>query len=316
MKKQIAFILLASISLWVFAAESPNKSEPIIYPTAIFTFAERGKGVQSYGAKVGDIMFAALAARPEMYLVERDEMEKILQELALNQSGMVSPDQAAKVGQLTGAKILLTGSVIESEQTLYLVAKIIGTETSRVLGESIKGKPGDNLPVLVEKLAGKVVARITAQADSLMPKVVKLEDRIAELNKKLEGAKRPLVRIQGGERHIGNQATMDAAAEAELTLFCKETGFEVLDSKAADRKADIVLQYEGFSEFAVRHGSLASVKARLEVKAIDQQTEKVVATDRQITVDVDLTEQIAGKKALQDAAAAIAERLLPKIVSR
>ena len=41
-----------------------------------------------------------------------------------------------------------------------------------------------------------------------------------------------------------------------------------------------------------------------------------VAVDRQVAVEVDLTEQIAGKKALQSAAAAIAERMLPKLVKR
>jgi hypothetical protein len=41
-----------------------------------------------------------------------------------------------------------------------------------------------------------------------------------------------------------------------------------------------------------------------------------VAIDRQTDVEVDLTEQIAGKKALQKAAATIAERMLPKLVTK
>jgi len=38
----------------------------------------------------------------------------------LNLSGMVSPGQAVRVGQLTGAKILITGSVVEDEAPGYL----------------------------------------------------------------------------------------------------------------------------------------------------------------------------------------------------
>jgi hypothetical protein len=251
---------------------------------------------------------------PALYLVDRQDLKKTLDEHELNMSGMVTPDQAVKVGKLTGAKILVTGSVIEADKTLYLIAKIIGTETARVLGESVKGKTSDEIAPLVEQLAQQVGASIVTSADKLVAKEVRIEDRIAALKKGLGDAKRPSVTVRVQERHVG-QATIDPAAETELTLFCKESGFDVVDPKAANGKADIIIQGEGFSEFALRRGNLVSVKARVEIKAVDA-NEKILATDRQTAVVVDLTEQIAGKAALQEAAAQIAERLLPKLVKK
>ncbi|MCX6993181.1 MAG: hypothetical protein NT011_08585 [Kiritimatiellaeota bacterium] len=301
------------------SAEEQSKAQtdkaPVVYPTAIFAFQERGSGVKDYGAKAADILFAKLVADPALFLVDRADLQKTLQEHELNLSGIVSPDQAIQIGKLTGAKILVTGSVVDADKTLYVVAKIIGTETSRVLGASVKGKSSDDLAPLVEQLAKQVADIIAKQADQLVAKEVKMEDRIAALKKQLGDAKRPVVAINVRERHVG-QAVIDPAAETELTLFCKETGFDVLGKTADAKKADIVLEGEGFSEFAMRHGNLVSVKARLEVKAIDRQTDKVIAMDRQTAVVVDLTEQIAGKAALQKAAAEIAERLLPKLVSK
>jgi len=291
----------------------PLVAADTVYPAAILPFAERGADVKDLGPQVTDLMFANLVVDPQMYLVDREDLEKILKELELNLSGLVSADSATRVGQLTGAKILVTGSVLQVDSKLYLIAKIIGTETSRVFGASVKGGVNDELDALAEELAGEVVKTIASRAGDLVAKPKTREDRLATLKKAMAGAKRPVLKIDVTERHI-SRATIDPAAETEIALFCTELGFDVIDPDEGDgRKAEVLLTGEGFSEFAARHGNLISVKARLEVKAIEVATGRILAIDRQTAVEVDLTEQIAGKAALQEAAADIAERLLPKI---
>ena len=321
MKQRMGFIGVATamVMTGMLASAAPEQAKAeagkstVVYPTAILAFQERGSGVKDYGAKMADIIFASLAANPDLFLVDRADLQKTLQEHELNLSGVVSPDKAVQIGKLVGAKILITGSVVDADKTIYLIAKIIGTETSRVLSATVQGKSSDDLSPMVEKLAKQVAEIITKDADKLVAKELKIEDRIAALKKQLGDAKKPVVSISVSERHVG-QATIDPAAETELIMFCKETGFDVMDKTGDAKKANIKIEGEGFSEFAMRHGNLVSVKARLEVKAIDTQTYKVIAMDRQTAVVVDLTEQIAGKAALQKAAADIAERMLPKLV--
>jgi hypothetical protein len=146
-------------------------------------------------------------------------------------------------------------------------------------------------------------------------KPVTREDQLADLKKKLGGGKRPTVVIDVKERHV-SQATVDPAAQTELALFCSEAGFQVLERQEGKQKADVLITGEGFSEFAARHGNLVSVKARLEVKAVDRATGRLVAIDRHVSIGVDLSEQLAGKNALQDAAAELAGRILPKLVEQ
>lgn len=311
---RVRFLVVLSSALCLVMAAGPLPAAEQVYPTAILPFQERGADVKDLGPQVTDLMFANLVADPQMYLVDREDLEKVLKELELNLSGLVKPDEAARVGQLTGAKVLVTGSVLQVDSKLYVVAKIIGTETTRVLGASVKGSVNDELDGLVEELAGEVSKTIAARCDELVAKPKTREDRLAALEKTLGRSKRPVVKIDVAERHVG-QATIDPAAQTELTLFATESGFDVIDPDQGDgRKAEVLLTGEGVSEFATRHGNLVSVKARLEVKAVDAATGRVLAIDRQTAVQVDLTEQLAGKAALQEAAVDIAERLLPKIV--
>jgi TolB-like protein len=259
-------------------------------------------------------LFAQLAAEPSLVLVDRADIAKLLAEQEVSLSGLVNPQQATKVGQLTGAKLLITGSVLQVDNTVYLIAKIIGTETSRVVGASVKGNVRDDLGTLVASLAKEITKTVAQRADDLVVKPLSREDRIAALKKKLGDGKRPAVSVHIAERHVAAIVLIDPAAETEVAMSCKETGFKLIDPKEGLKKAvDVRIEGEAISEIATRIGNLISVKARLEVKAIDEATGQIVAVDRQTTVAVDLTEQIAAKTALQEAGAEVAERLLPKI---
>jgi TolB-like protein len=308
-------ILIAAIVVIVASPPAVRADDDVkeVYPMAVLPFKERGSEVKGLGGKVTDLAFAQLIAKPELFLVDREDMKKILDELELGKSGLVKPDEAARLGQMTGAKLIMTGTVLQVDSTIYLVAKIIGTETSRVVGTSVKGNARDDLGDLVEELAEKATKKILEESDKLVAKPLTRDDRVAALKKKVAKAKLPALRIKIEERHIG-RATIDPAAETEVTLYATESGFTVIDPDEGDKKdADVLITGEGMSEYATRHGNLISVRARLEVKAIDVDSGEIIAIDRHTAVAVGLTERIAGKSALQSAAASIAERLLPKV---
>jgi TolB-like protein len=305
-------VLFVGATLLLASARTLAAAENV-YPAAILPFQERGAEVHSLGSQVTDLLFVSLVANPKIYLVDREDLDKVLKEQELNLSGLIKPSEATRVGQITGAKVLITGSVLQVDNKMYLVAKIIGTETTRVVGASVSGSVRDNLDGLVKQLAEQVAKTIEERAVDLVAKPKTREDRLATIKKALGKAKLPKVKVEIEERHV-SQLTIDPAAETEITYFCKELGFEVIDPQSSrPGDADVLLIGKGFSEFATRHGNLISVKARLELKAVEERSGRILANDRQTAVVVDLTEQIAGKDALQEAAADIAERLLPKL---
>lgn len=285
-----------------------------IYPVAILSFEERGSGVKDMGPKITNLLLARLGEKDTLFLVDREDIKKTLEELELNRSGVVKAGEAARVGQLTGARLLILGSVFQDGKKVNLVAKIIGTETSRTRSVAVEGKSGDEIGPMVKEAADKLATIIATDADKLVAPKVKETDRIAALNRRLKKGNRPDLWISIRERHLG-QPSVDPAAQTELTLFARGGGFTVIDpEEGAKSKADIIITGEAFSEFAGRRGGLASVKGRIEIKAIDRKTDRVIAVDRQTVVVVDLSEQIAGKNALQEGAAILAERFLPKLL--
>ena len=306
-------MLLAVMAVPVaFAQEEPK--EQAVYPVAILPFVERQKKSDDLGKTVSDILFANLATDPSIVLVDREDLDKVLEEQGMNISGIVDSAGAVKVGNIIGAKILVTGSVLKAGSSQYLVAKIIGTETTRVFGASVKGGEKEDIDVLAQKLSAEVGKIILKEGNQLVAQVETRENRIARIKHSLSGKTLPTLMITIPESHVG-QRTVDPAAETEMNLYAVESGFHVLDLKKSNEKdADVVIRGEAFSEYAATHGKLIAVKARVELKAVDAKTGRIIATDRQTTVAVDLTEQIAAKTALQQAGALLAERMFPKIV--
>jgi len=278
---------------------------------AVFDFESKEEAVKGLGPQVATLLNAHLSADPNLILVERAELEKALGEQDLGLSGTVSPDSAAKVGHLTGAKVLITGKVFRADRDLMLVAKVIGTETSRVYGELAKGPVSASLDDLASKLAEKISVTVTSKADTLTAKLQTREDRVEALNKLLKDAKRPVVSVRIAERHFGGPVA-DPAGETELAMILQQCGFTLADDKTA-RKPDIEITGEAFSAYGLRRGSLISCKARIELKAQNRADGKIIAVDRETSVAVDITEQTTAKTALQNAAAELASRLAPRL---
>jgi hypothetical protein len=242
--------------------------------------------------------------------VERAELEKVLGEQELGLSGTVSPDTAAKVGHLTGAKVLVTGRVFKVDKETIIVAKVIGTETSRVYGEMVKGASASAITDLATELAKKISTTVSQKGETLVAKVATREQLVEKIKKALGGKTLPSVSVKLAERHYGGP-TIDPAAETELGKILQECGFKLVDDKSPE-KADVEITGEAFSAFGLRKGNLISCKARVELKA-HKRTGELLVVDRQTSVAVDVTEQTAAKTSLQNAAVEVAERLLPKL---
>ncbi len=305
------FLKLTVFAALIFSAGKIVAAEEAL-TVAVFDFVSPDDAVHDLGPKVAALVNANLSAEPNLVMVERAELDKALGEQELGLSGTVSPESAAKVGHLTGAKVLVTGRVFAVDNQTIIVAKVIGTETSRVYGEVVNGKPNSTITALATELAKKIAADVTQKSDTLIAKVESRDDRIAKIKKQLDGKKLPVVSVIITEQHIG-QHVIDPAAQTELSLILQQCGFTVVDELSTN-KADVEITGEAFSEFGLRKGNLQSCRARIELKARNVASGAVLIVDRQTSVAVDIAEHVAAKSALQNGAGELAERVIPQLI--
>ena len=309
MKNTLA-ILLATFAL-AFAAKA---ADPAPLAVAVFDFQASDKDLDHAGSEASVLLGAKLSASPNVVLVERQEIDKILGEQELGLTGTVTTDSAAKVGNLTGAKVIITGRIFSAGDKFYIVAKIIGTETGRVYGETATFNNPNGLEAAVDDLAPKITDTLDKRGDTLVAKVEDPAARIERLKKIVEGKKLPSVSVQIAEQHI-NRAVIDPAAQTEMKLILQQLGFEVIDPNNPSKRAEVTITGEAFSELGARKGNLISCRSRVEINVNQVTPQKLLLADRQADVAVDIAENVAGKTALENAALKLLDRIVPALVS-
>lgn len=109
--KNIRSIAILAIIMFcgVITAESQLKKR-----VAVSRFEDRsGGGYNHLGEGISDMLATALVKSGKFIVVERQDLEKVLQEQKLGESGLVTEQSAPKVGKLLGVDLLVIGSISE-----------------------------------------------------------------------------------------------------------------------------------------------------------------------------------------------------------
>jgi len=258
---------------------------------------------------ITDIVTATLSADPRFVTVERSDLTKALAEQAWGLSGEINSETAAKVGELTGARILVTGRLFKADKGYTIIAHIFGTETARVYTEVVEGPSLSNTTQMASELSQKIAKTIIDESTNLVANAEPHEDRVTRIIKSVRGDKRPIVSLDITERRLGEDAG-SSTVETELGLILQKAGFTVVDEKS-DKKPDAEIIGNAISESGAKRGSLFPCRAIIEVKVRERKSGKILVFDRQSSDAVDIGEQTAAQTALEKAADELAARLVP-----
>ena len=125
---------------------------------AILDFEGRGIN-QMEAATLTDRLMSEMVATNAVIMVERNQMNEILQEQGLQQSGCTSSECAAEVGALLGVQNMVSGSFGKLGNTYTVDAKMFSVETGATIRSSSKTHKGDvdGLLVIIEIVAWELV---------------------------------------------------------------------------------------------------------------------------------------------------------------
>lgn len=117
-------MLLLAFSLPAYAAK-----RVLVLP---FDAPEASPELSILGPGTMDSLITALMRLPDFIVVDRLTTAQLLKEQALQQTGLVDPATAAKLGQITGAEAIITGRVQVVADQVRISAQFIDVETSRI----------------------------------------------------------------------------------------------------------------------------------------------------------------------------------------
>ncbi len=141
-------------------AAPPAATNPPPVFIAAFSDETGGRAGDGVAAAVRDLLLASLGDQRAVRLVDRDDLDRVLTELKLTLAGLTDPARGVQVGRLLGAERLVTGSLLQGEQGLLVVAHILDVRTAVVQASCKAEGTAAELPELTTRLAQQLAAAL------------------------------------------------------------------------------------------------------------------------------------------------------------
>ena len=147
-------------SLIVFAALIPLNAQVTEGKQTVAVLEFEGRGISQLESKtLTDRLMSEMVNTDAVIMVERNQMDEILNEQGFQQSGCTSSECAAEVGALLGVQNMVSGSFGKLGNSYTIDAKMFSVETGatiRTVSKTYKGAV-DNLLTVIEVVAWEIV---------------------------------------------------------------------------------------------------------------------------------------------------------------
>jgi TolB-like protein len=119
-----------------------------------------GQGKEDFDALergIAGMMISELSANPAARVVEREEIQRLLDEQNLGAQGRVDAATAAKIGKIVGARYMVMGMFVDFYGDFRIDVRLINTETSEVVRTESEKMQRDHLFEMIRNIAARLM---------------------------------------------------------------------------------------------------------------------------------------------------------------
>ena len=152
------FVFLALVGICLFQPALADETKTI----AIMNFTNRSPTAEWDWLRKGlaDMLITDLSEAKELQIVEREKLQKFLEEMKLAEVGLIEPSTARQLGNVAKVEVVLFGSFLKERNRLEIEAHLIDVDTGDLLRvEWVRGRAKDVFK-LEKALAFKIVKNL------------------------------------------------------------------------------------------------------------------------------------------------------------
>ncbi len=188
-----------------------------------------GQGKEDFEALergIAGMMISELSQNPAARVVEREEIQRLLEEQNLGAQGRVDAQTAAKIGKLVGARYMVMGTFVDFYGDFRVDVRLINTETSEVVKTESERMQRDHLYDIIRNVAARL----------------------------MKDANLPALPRQAADQRMSRQVPTDAVTYYSRALLYQDRGQKEKAVEMFNRALTI------FPEYAEAHDALQRVQ--------------------------------------------------------
>ena len=130
---------------------------------AVFPFVNSGsfgqdkENFEALERGLAAMLISELSTNPQARLVDREQVQRLIEEQNLGASGRVDAQTAARIGKLVGARYVITGQFIDFYGDFRIDARLVNVETSEIVKVEADKMQRDHLFDLIRTVATRLM---------------------------------------------------------------------------------------------------------------------------------------------------------------